>query len=667
MTSEITPNMIQTLGLREIDSPPLDTVKLTQGVENESAEWLLNIASGELLGALDTDHEEARAILQELAATLRDTRAEAEPRGEPLRVGDALVALRRLPVLTTRLEGAAPAWSVGLAAERRIGPIADQLGRNLWIDIFRRVRQLHFVRSPGGPPFLTLPIVQAGRAMSGTTLRTGQSLDITAGSLWFATSFFAAAPTNVYSGVRISRGSLRFSADMALGDDEVVVPPSVSVDLTLRLDPPVPGAPPPEGSEFAAARCRPPSGLEISIRPAGGAITVLGDAELAVWGAKVALTPVSGAPQYRADLNRLVLPMKPDRSSFAIGEVASALFVPSDEAPISAAGLALPAAVITPADLGEASGVGALMLELGRGLAATWQDEPRPVDLGPALMLLDESRLAFTGRAARAMGSAVRPHLAHLSEAAALAYTRLDKTAVHYLTSTDGAEAIVLSAAVDVRLPKPVDVAGNRVGTLLPTALVVISSTPAGERSLMLSGLSSVRPQERPVAFALTNAVLRATRPRAFFLMGRLEGNRVVEGLAFTVYGLGGLLPSLPDPYAANSGLGQRFGVASQGYLLSHFQFGPTNETLGFLLPPGVAADPPPAGPSFSAAQQNSAVAGIKMMVERQRASRLWQHLRFRGHNPRSCCSMSPPTSAASALRSAHRARWIARASSQIR
>ena len=611
MASGIAPDVLPTLDLGIVDSPPLVTAKSVQSIENASAESLLNLASGRLIDDAHTDHDETRAILQGLADALGDTTGES--RTEPLVVGNALVALRRLPFLTTRLEGASPAWVTGLAAERRIGPITDRLGRDIWIDIFRRVRQLRFVRSPGAAPFLTVPVVQAGRATRAATLRAGKSLAIEAGSLWFATGLFAAAPANVYSGVRILGGRLRFSADIALGDDEILVPPSVSIDLALELDPPAPEATA-GGGEFAATRCRFPKGLDISIRPAGGTIAIRGEAKLKVWDRKVTLAPAEGAPRYRPDLNRLVLPMKPDRRSFAIDEVVSTLFVPSGEARIRAGGLALPAATIAPSDLGDASGVGALMLEFDPGLAAIWQGEPRPVDLGPALLLLDGARLAFTGLAARATGGSVRPQLEHLSEPATLAYALIDKSAVHYLAGADGAEAVALSAAVDVRLPRPVDVAGNRVGARLPAALVVIASTAAGERRLTLVGLAAVQPHQPPLAFALTNAVLRATRPRALFLTGLLDGDRVVEGLVFTVYGLGGLLPSLPDPYATNSGLGGRFGAADQGALLSHFRFGPGTETLGFVLPPGVAVDSPNTGSTFgSTPQGTTGLASVRM------------------------------------------------------
>ncbi|CUI03032.1 hypothetical protein BN2497_841 [Janthinobacterium sp. CG23_2] len=541
--------------------------------------------------------DDSGANLRELAAALRDA---SLGDGAPLRIGDALVALRRTPFLSTRLEGAAPAWSAGLAAEQRIGPVADQLGRPFWLDLFRPLRQLRFVRSHGGPPVLSLPIVQAPWALGGAQLRAGQSLTLGAGSLWFATSLFAVAPPNVYCGVRIARGTLRFSVDLSLGADEVLLPPGVAFDLTLDFDASAAAAPAP-GSVLAATGRRSPDGLAIGLGPGGATIAVVGDAGLGLGATTVTLAPATGAPRYRPDLNRLVVPMTPDRAQVTLGAIGSTQFAPSGTASVAAAGLALPAAVIDPAHLGQASGAGALMLELEPGLAATWHGEPRPVELGPVLILLDETRLAISGQAARATGRALRPPLAPLSAPATLAYARIDKSAVHFLTGADGAESVALTARVDVRLPKPVDVAGNRVGLTLAAAQLVITTTPAGQRSLSVLGLALASAQERPLAFALTNAVMRATRPRAFFMLGRLDGERIVEGLALTAYGMGGLLPSLPDPYAANTPLGARFVAAgSQGFLLSQFQFGPAGEKLGFVLPQTLAVAPALAGPGVA-------------------------------------------------------------------
>ncbi|MDQ1815585.1 hypothetical protein RBA41_20015 [Massilia sp. CCM 9210] len=604
MPSRIAPTTLP-FGLSEPGSSSPDSTQSTQSTENASAELLLQLASGEWLGDASMASKESRATLQELAAVLR---AAGPGEGEPLRVGDALVALRRLPFLSTRMEGGAPAWSAGMAAAERIGPVTDRLGRPFWLDLFRPVRQLRFVRSRGGPPVLSLPIIQAPWALGGAVLRAGQALELGAGSFWFATSLFAVAPPNVYSGVRIARGSLRFSADLALSDDEVLLPPGVAFDLALDFDVSAAAAPVP-GSVLAATGRRTPDGLVIGLGPTGATIAVVGDAGLGLGATTLTLAPAAGAARYRPDLNRLVVPMTPDRPSITVNAIASTLFAPSGAAPIAAAGLALPAAVIDPANLGQASGAGALMLELERGLSATWHGEPRPVELGPVLILLDETRLAVSGQAARATGRALRPPLAPLSTPATLAYARIDRSAVHFVTGADGLASVTLTARVDVRLPKPVDVAGNRVGMTLPAAQVVIATTLLGQRSLSVSGLALAPTQERAIAFALTNAVMRATRPRAFFMMGRLEGERIVEALALTAYGMGGLLPSLPDPYAANTPLGTPFAAAGgQGFLLSQFRFGPRGETLGFVLPQSVSVSPPLTGPGAPTGSAATAV-----------------------------------------------------------
>jgi hypothetical protein len=621
MNSDNTLDIVQALGGNTPGSSDLSKGEAAQRLDLASAEALLDFVTGDPFAELDPEglDETTRSLVREVSTELhRAGAAAASTREAPIEVGDKLVALRRLPLHTTRLEGAMPPWSAGMAAEHHIGPLSDRTGRLFWIDVFRRVRQYRFVRSAGAPPFLTLPIVQFGLAPQAGTFRAGATFDVAAGSLWLATNLFAAAPTNTYSGVRISGGSIRFTADVIFGNEEAVVPLSVGVDLTLQFAPPVVEMPA-RGSEFSETQFEPPEGIAVSIRPGAATIAVRGTAKLAVWGSEVELVPQAATPHYQAELNRLVVPMKPDGDSLVISHVASVLFVPSGQARIRAAGLALPAAVVAPGNLGEASGVGALMLEMNAGLAATWQGERRSVRLGETLLLLDGTRLSFTSRETRAENDVVRLRLP-FSEAAGLTYTRLDKTSVLYLTVSNGAEWVTLSAAVDVRLPKPVDVTGGCLGSRLPQTRLVISSTVGGERTLLLSGLTAVLPQERPAAFALTNAVLRVTRPRAFLLVALLQDDAIAEGLALTAYGLRGLLPSLPDPYAANTVLGPRFDARSQGYLLSQFAFSDTGQELRFALPPNVAVVPPLAGPGFAAPSPTMDARGLIAAGELARA-----------------------------------------------
>jgi hypothetical protein len=579
-------NVLDTLfpaGVLKTDTPPT------------AVHTLFDHAAGDLAALLPAgaDDEPTRSAMHALSAYLHRAEATGADNAPPLRVGDVIAVLRRHPIASTRLDGAR--WSTGLEASRHIGPIHDRLGRPLWVDLYRSVRQLRFVRSPGGAPFLALPIAQVGPALISTTLRAGQPLQLSAGSLWFATGLVSTAPAGIHTGVRIGGGSLVFGADIALGGEEVVVPAGVSIDLRVELDPPVPAA---ATGAFASTRFEAPKGLALSIRAAAATIEVVGNAGLRVWGDTVELAPAPGPAQYRADLNRLIVPMTavPEGAAapgLAVRDSDSKLFIASGEAEIGAAGLALPAASIAPADLGIASGVGALMLTLRRGLHARWTGEAAKADLGEAVLLLDESRLAFSAGAALANGRATRPVLVHASAPAEWVMSRRDRAPVHYFAGADGAELVIQSVDAELRLPMPVDVTGNRVAARLPSAQSMILLHADGNRDMLIGGLCVVAKPPRPLAFGLTNAVLRATAPLAAVLIGRLgEDDAIVNGRAILAYGLASVLPSLPDPYAANLGLGQRSSDGLQGVLLSNYGFSPTGEKLEFVLPPGAAVDP---------------------------------------------------------------------------
>lgn len=561
---------------------------LTRAVSSGTFQSLFDLAVTDW-GTVASD--DARTTLEAHANILRDSAVSTDDRIGPLRLGDELAVLRRHPFVSTRIAEAAPTWTSGLAVTRRVGPIIDSLGRPLWIDLFRRVRQLRFVRTPGGTPLLALPIVQARFALSGAPLRAGQLIRIPAGSVWFATGLVSAAPTTVMTGLRIAGGSLRLSADVNVVGDEVVVPTAVSIELSVDLEAPERSSSRPN-SEFAKTRFEPPKRLHLSIRSGSAQMKVDGKARLEVWGRDVVLKPETIAPQYRADLNRLIVPMAPLDRNFTIEDVTSTHFIPAKVAKIADAGWALPAAVIAPTDLGDAEGVGALMLAFEPGLTATWRGEPNPVALGAALLLLDGARLAFSAGAPAAGGRGVKPAMVHASAPAQLHYSRINRSPVHYFTGTDGIESLVQTALVDLRLSRPVDVRGDRVSAHLPAAQVVLGHDPAAGDSLMLIGLAQVRSGERPLAFGLTNAVLRTSSPRVVLMIGRFDdAGAIVEGGTFVAYELGGLLPSLPDPYAANASLSQRFGAARQGLLVSAYRFSPGGEGLEFLLPPGAGID----------------------------------------------------------------------------
>lgn len=593
--------------------------------QSMSLHALLDAVSGDwAVDGADVAADAAQDTRETMAALLPSLRESVE-RGSivggqaaPLRHGDALVAVRRLPFSTTRIADAAPAWTSGLAVERRIGPLRDRYGRPLWIDTFRRVRQLRFVRTPGGAPFLSLPLVQAGFATRTSRLQAGSEIALSAGSVWFATGLVSSAPTGVMTGLRILGGRLRFSADVQVDGDEVLVPEAVEIALSLEIrQPQAPSTV--RGSEFAQCRVRMPERLHLRVSPAGGRLRAEGEAALRVWGTEMALAPTKAAPLYRADLNRLIVPMTASPSMYAVEKVASDHFAPEGEAVVAEAGWALPAAVIAPEDLGDAAGVGALMLRFGQGLQATWRGEARRAALGNALLLLDESRLAFTATAAPSDGRATRPARAGAGGGTLLQYARLHAAPLHYFTGADGTETVLLAAAVDLRPPRPIDVRGDRVSAFLPAALVALVSHPTQGGSLLVAGVAAPPRVDRPIAFGLTNAVLRTSLPRTALLIARTgDDGTLIEGRTFFAYELAGMLPSLPDPYAANARVGSRFGAARQGYLISVHRFDASGDGLEFLLPPGAGFDPSTliAGSVAGSAAGTLAAAGAQSIAQ---------------------------------------------------
>jgi hypothetical protein len=377
--------------------------------------------------------------------------------------GELLVHRRSLPVLTTQFAESLPPWAAGLRVESAVGPIRDRFGRDVWFDLFRRVRQVRFVRSAGAAPFLALPVQQ----FTFTSPGTHTTFQLGAGSFWIATRLLAAAAVgDIYTGLRIKGGTLRFGQPVEVSADEVVVPAAVTCEVTLTLDPPAqpPGHGP--GRDVREALFQPPREVTFRISGASATVTLGTTAALAIYDERVDLDPISGAPAYLPIFNRVRAPLAPQTADFVVRNVQSASFRPDGSAPIAGAGWALPAARIGSADLGEAAGVGALMLELHAGLSATWTGQADLVALGPTIIFLDEARLATVSAAAQGYSVAQKPQLPHPITRGGVALTWARTFPRSYFAQAAGSEAVFTAAAFAASFEKPVDVSGERVAQL---------------------------------------------------------------------------------------------------------------------------------------------------------------------------------------------------------
>ena len=527
-----------------------------------------------MAGALDelapADRTEVRR-LDELTALL--------DAGEPS--PDLRLVRRVSPVRTTRLEGSVPASLAGSRAERTIGPIQDRFGRPVWFEFHRRIGQLHFVRSSGATPFLALPITQVQVALLGSV--SFDQLQLRAGSLWLQSRLFAgAAPPDAYTGLRLAGGRLRTSASVTVAGEEVVVPAGVALRLEIDLDPPSPPAGSGPGQDVRDATARMPDAVTFVITAAGATVEVLDEPALVLYEAAIGFTGGSGAAAYHADLNRIALPLVADATDLEVGTVRSTTCRPAGKAPILAAAWALPAARTTPADLGEASGVGALMLDLGPGLRASWTGQDQPVPLGATRWLLDEARLSVSAPAAPVPAAArtLRPPLAGGRSLLELFWTA--PFPFDFFAEASGSEAVVTTGEVHLALNRPVDVAGDRVPVRAAGAQISFTELPES-RFLLVSAAWKAAPGR--LAFGLKNVILHTSLPYRLNLVMRYDGVTVGTGIAGLSFEFHGLTASLPDPYATNvAGMARR-----QGELSSVVHWAEAGTTLEFRLPQGVA------------------------------------------------------------------------------
>lgn len=568
------------------DSADPDPIKLDS---NALFAPIAEKGSRDMLRELASLNPEHAAAIQTLIAATADH--DADSGKEPL-----LVALRQSPALTTRIAGGISPAVTGLATERSIGPLTAANGVPVWMDVFRRVRHLRFVRAHGGAPILALPLRQAafatrhrpGKAKPAVTFQLG------AGSIWFAADLFTAAPTGVYSGIRVKGGSIRFSSLPDLGDDEVVLPAGTTCEIEIEIDPPKPGTH--ARADLAASTFVPPRRLAISIRSSGATITALDAGAMDVYGAKLKLAPGTAPVRYVAALNRLAIPLQFDQPHLSVAKVKSKLFTPEGQAVIATAALALPAATIDPADLGAASGVGAFLLELDAGLSATWRGQSRAMRLGKAELMLDGDRLAVSAAAARAENTPARFSLTASGGVGKIELARPDGSGVLFLSQSNGDEILDFTVRASVRLRRPLDVAGQPVAARLPNATVLLVDDGTTERA-MIQGLTDQVGSAATMAFAITNAVLRSSPPLACLIAGELQDNTVSAGFAAVAFALLGIRPSLPDPYAANFATGKRERGQGSGVLLAVTRFDAHQTKLDFILPPAVQLDTSPAPP----------------------------------------------------------------------
>ena len=488
----------------------------------------------------------------ELAGAL--DRAAAAPESGPV----PLVFRRGLPAPGIANPALTPAPATGMATQA-IGPFADELGARYWFDLVPPVQATAISRAPAPAPFLLLPLAVGPGPVPAT-------LEVAAGSLWIAAPLLASgAPAGSYTGITISGGTLTFSVPptAAAGGLEV----AAGTTVTLILAPhspsgPIGGGEP--GADGAAVVADLPATVTIVCTAEGATITALGDSSLTVFGATMGLAWAAAAPVYEPALGELLVPLTPDQAVLTPASHRSDLFAVTGSAPVQAGAWALPVAVTTAAQLGAAAGAGLLTLTLGTGLNATWRAltvTPAPAVLGSAFVSAAAGVVTVLG--AIASPGSVPGRIDLWSDAATGQRSSVDVSlpngALIYYASiasyagTEHVEVVAAGASMVAHIDRPLAADGSRLGPAL-TGTVATYETDSVNAVVILASAPQTPVRPAPIALSLHNALLVTSPPATLLVAGTYTATpaELDAGALLLAFELGRLVPTLPDPYAAN-------------------------------------------------------------------------------------------------------------------
>jgi hypothetical protein len=438
---------------------------------------------------------------------------------------------------------ATPAWANGMQQSKVLGPFIDPVGIGHIIPIIPITTSRTFSYAGAASGFGVFPVT--GDPASATTLTLG------AGSVWFAATLLAsAAPAGSFTGFRISGGTLTASAALTLQNGAYAVPVGATLTLTATLAPPAAGSGTP-GADLSSATIALPPTVTISFTHTAATVTALGNASVTVYGTTVNITWPTHLVSVAPGGGTLIVAGQPNAAIFAFKTVKSTLFVPGGTAKTSGAGWTLPIATATIATLGEAAGAGSLLLELADGAHATASPTGTMTVGGWAISIDPGQLFVLIGAVATAVKTTYKlwPATPPATLASAVAFTSLAGVIASFL-ATPGREVLSVGGSATAFLDRPLAADGGRLpigGNAVLTQTVTASAT-----SLSILGTAANAQALPSFSIALENALIGVQAPGLFLIGGALSGTTLTNAHAYLYMTSRWLLPTLPDPYAAN-------------------------------------------------------------------------------------------------------------------
>ena len=511
---------------------------------------------------------------------------------DPSQPSEFRVFRREAPLNAPALDLATPAWGRGGAIAQTIGPVNGVDGRKFWFDFY--------------PVARLVPVYFAGDArpailfyMSQLKLRLGEPVRISdvlkfikskqynlgRGSIWIRADLLAAdAPAGSYVGLTIGGGKLIFMPTPLSAGGKLTIPAGGKCSVALNLlapDPPAIGKSK-AGIDAAKASLTLPNEFSLVLQAGKAGVTQLAKAKWTLYGQKVDFAwDQATAPHYEPLLASVLVPLVTSVAEIEIMASQSPFATAGGKAKVAQAGWALPVAMIDVNQPTEAAGIGGIAVNAMQGLTLGWRglrggpaQLSKPwVTLAPGLIFLIDAK-AFD-RYGRQRLLLWKDDSSKFRSEIDLGFT--DAFLLIYSAATSGNELLVAEADAEARLDRPVDVSGTPFPIRTLDSLLALGYSDARQTAFLYDDnilVDSLDPAAtwpvepgKAISLAIRNALFTVTPVNSLLLFAELRDEEMVDKAALLLgMGLFGLLPTLPDPYAANVGWLRRQSRGDQGF-----------------------------------------------------------------------------------------------------
>ncbi len=528
---------------------------------------------------------------------------------------------REVPLSQALITGSQPDWAAGAVPERSIGPLAGRDGRRFWIDFYpvTRLVPLYLAGQPDPALLFYLPNVKpaqtatqpARKAM--TRFRQGR-FTLPESSLWVRADLLAAgAPPQSYVGFKIKSGRIDLSQEPQEVLGKLTIPAGATCSVALQLAPPT--TPDSQAAkDVAEARVQLPGNVSFHFSRKEKGVDAVGRAGWTLYGQQLSFAwDNRQQPVHEAALKGVLIPLNANARELTVRKSHSPFAQVAGGAAIKQSGWLLPVATIDVNQPAAAGGNGGLAVQGNSSLTLTWRGlRDGPVLLPQPWLVQFPGLLLIIDLQAGNLYANQRFLLWQDADSAYRSSVEVEYTAsfpLLYAAGAQGAELVLAQVNAEAKLDRPVDAGGNALAIRSKKSLLVLSYTEAlqfvylYDDNILVDSLDPNQPLPgqlpEPMALALRNALFTATPVNGFLLFAELLDEEMVDiGNVLLVFGLYGLLPTLPDPYAANVGIFRRLSTRSQGrlslsmLLLSHTSWqksaneSPDTVATNFLLLP---------------------------------------------------------------------------------